>query len=99
MPQRAALHTGGGDGAVVVVVVAGAALGGPSGVLTGGDGCSFARQATRRAATARLPKAKRRRFRTMVMILLGSATATLLLLEPHFNALTTLVHTQIRHGR
>ena len=88
MPQRAVLHTGGGDGTVVVVVVvvvAGATLGAVSCVFAGGA-CSLVPQAARTAGRTRLPRAKRRRARTMAMTLLGSATATLLLLEPHFNA-------------
>jgi hypothetical protein len=57
MPQRADLHTGGGDGTVVVVVVVvvGTALDRASGVL-GGDACSLVAQAARTAAAIRLPK-------------------------------------------
>jgi hypothetical protein len=85
MPQRAALHTGGGDGTVVVVVVVvGAALDLASCVLTGGDACSLAVHAANTAVTIK-PDTKRRRVRTIVMTLLDRAT--LLLLEPHFNAL------------
>jgi hypothetical protein len=86
MPQRADLHTGGGDGIVVVVVVAGTVLGGACWMVTGGGACSLVPQAERRTGTTRVPKARPRRTRAMVMTLLDSATATLLLLEPHFNA-------------
>jgi hypothetical protein len=70
MPQRADLHTGGGDGAVVVVVVAGTVLGGACWRVTGGGACSLARQADRRTGTTRLPRARLRRARAMVMTLL-----------------------------
>jgi hypothetical protein len=90
MPQRAALHTGGGDGTVVVVgivVVVDATVGGVSCWLTGGDACSFGPQAARTAGNTRLTRATRRRVRMLVMALLDLATTTLLLLEPRFNAL------------
>jgi len=72
MPQRADLHTGGGDGAVVVVVVAGTVLGGAGWTVTGGGTFSLVPQAETRRGTTKLPKARLRRARAMVMTLLIS---------------------------